>query len=495
MQAAADPAAPRYTPPVTSIDAPTLIFIAVALLAGALLGWWLAARTGRERLAAELRVAAAEAESALSVQTERARNLEQQRADSRTALVNAERQAAEQNTLIREQASRITGLETELAATVRLQAENEVRLQARLAEAEARNTDIFKSVAAEILDEKTAKFTETNQTRLTEILDPFRERLKELQKRIEDNQLAEATERRSLKEELKRLMDLNQQVSLEAHNLTTALKGQAKTQGNWGEMILETVLGAAGLARGREYVVQDSRRNEDGDRQQPDVVINLPDNRHLVVDSKVSLVAFERYANAPDDEARETALAEHVQSVRSHVKLLSDKDYPALYGLGSLDFVLLFVPIEPAFFAAVQGDPGLYQYAWKKNIVLVSPTTLMATARVVENVWRLERQNRNALLIAQEAGKMYDKFVGFCDELQKVEKGLQGAGKALDDAVRKLHTGKGNLVGRALKLQHLGATANKALPPALTNQIDPLDDDPDTAPSPPDPDADPALRH
>lgn len=481
---------------MTPIDPPTLIVIAVALLAGALLGWWLAARTGRERLAAELRVAAAEAESGQAVAAERVRGLEQQLSESRSALESAQRLAAEQNTRVVEQASRITGLETELAATVRLQAENETRLQARLAEAEARYTDVFKSLAAQILDEKTTKFTETNQTKLTEILDPFRERLKELQKRIEDNQLTEATERRSLKDELKRLMDLNQQVSLEAHNLTTALKGQAKTQGNWGEMILENVLASAGLTRGREYDVQDSRRNEDGDRQQPDVVINLPpENRHLVVDSKVSLVAFERYANAPDEESREQALAEHVQSVRSHVKMLGDKDYPALYGLDSLDFVLLFVPIEPAFLAAVQGDPGLYQYAWKKDIILVSPTTLMATARVVENVWRLERQNRNALLIAQEAGRMYDKFVGFCDELQKVDKSLQGAGKALDDAVRKLHTGKGNLVGRALKLQQLGATANKALPPALTNQIDPLDDDPDTAPSPPDPDADPALRH
>lgn len=484
---------------MVAVDTFTLVYLAVALLAGALLGWWSAARAGRERLEAALRLAAAEADSARSVQQERLRGLEQQLTASRTALAEAEHRAGEQNARILAQATGITRLEGELAAATRQQAENESRLTALVTETEARFTDAFRALAGQILEEKTARFTETNQTKLTEILDPFRERLKELQKRIEDNQLSEATERRSLKDELKRLMDLNQQVSVEARNLTTALKGEAKTQGNWGEMILETVLGAAGLTRGREYDVQDSRRNEDGDRQQPDVVINLPDNRHLVVDSKVSLVAFERYANAPDDEARETALEEHVQSVRSHVKALGDKDYPALYGLQSLDFVLLFVPVEPAFFAALQGDPGLYQYAWRKNIVLVSPTTLMATARVVENVWRLERQNRNALLIAQEAGRMYDKFVGFCDELQKVEKGLQNAGKALDEAVGKLHTGKGNLVGRALKLRELGAKASKSLPAALVHQAEPPDDDPDTALPPPDAaaeaDADPTFRH
>jgi len=198
---------------------------------------------------------------------------------------------------------------------------------------------------------------------LNELLNPFRERLKDFQKKIEDNHLSETTERRSLKDELKRLMDLNQQVSQDTKNLTTALKGEAKTQGTWGEIILERVLEMSGLTRGREYEVQDSRLAEDGNRQQPDVLIRLPPNRNLIVDPKVSLVAFERYASAETDETRATALEQHLLSVRSHIKGLSEKNYPALYGLESLDFVLMFVPIEPAFMAAVQSDPGLYEAA------------------------------------------------------------------------------------------------------------------------------------
>jgi DNA recombination protein RmuC len=262
-------------------------------------------------------------------------------------------------------------------------------------------------------------------------------------------------------------MELNQQVSQDARNLTTALKGEAKTQGTWGEIILERVLQSAGLTRDREYFVQESRVAPDGSRQQPDVRICLPANRNLILDSKVSLVAYERYASAGTDEERAVALQQHLASVRTHIKGLSEKNYPALYGLDSLDFVLLFVPVEPAFMLAVQADPSLYETAFSRNVVLVSPTTLMATARVVESVWRLDRQNRNVLKIAEQAGSMHDEFVLFVQELEKVTKQFESAGVALNRAVTKLHTGRGNLVRRTDELRRLGAKARKKLPPHL----------------------------
>lgn len=353
------------------------------------------------------------------------------------------------------------------SAALQNQVENETRLKAFVADTGTHFTASFKNLANEILEEKTLKFTATNQTALNELLNPFRDRLKEFQQKIESTHLSETGERRSLKEELRRLMDLNQQVSQEAKNLTNALKGESKTQGNWGELILERVLEMSGLTKGREYVVQDHRVTEDGDRQQPDVLIRLPPNRNLIVDSKVSLVAFERYANGVTAEDRALALEAHLTSLRNHIKGLSAKDYPALYGLESLDFVLMFVAIEPAFLAAVSADPSLYEAAWRKNVVLVSPTTLMATARVVESVWRLERQNQNVAQIAKEAGQMHDSFVLFIGELEKTSKQLQGAGQTLDDAVKRLHTGKGNLVRRADNLRQLGAKTSKELPKNL----------------------------
>jgi DNA recombination protein RmuC len=373
-----------------------------------------------------------------------------------------------------------------------------------VADTEKRFTDTFKSLASQILDEKTAKFTATNESKLNELLNPFRERLKDFQKKIEDTHLSETTERRSLKDELKRLMELNQQVSQDTKNLTTALKGEAKTQGAWGEMILERVLQLSGLVRDREYFVQESLVAADGSRQQPDVRICLPADRNLIVDSKVSLVAYERYASADSDEARAAAVQQHLASLRTHIKGLSEKNYPALYGLESLDFVLMFVPVEPAFMLAVQADPSLYEAAFSRNVVVVSPTTLMATARVVESVWRLDRQNRNVLKIADQAGSMHDEFVLFVQELVKAKKLFDSAGEALDNAVKKLHTGRGNLVRRTDELRKLGAKAKKKLPPHLLEDAGESslsgaeDAEPDTGTEPdaePDPAPDQPLRH
>jgi DNA recombination protein RmuC len=466
------------------------------LALGALLGAWLAGRAGRARLAELRRVAEAEAESARAVPAERARLLEAQlerERDAARSLAGELRALAETGNA---RAVRIQELETQLAAAARGQAENEARLTALVADTEKRFTDAFRSLAGQILEEKTARFTETNRTRMEELLAPFRERLKDFQKKIEDTHLTETAERRSLKDELKRLMDLNQQVSQDAKNLTSALKGDAKTQGNWGEMILERVLEMSGLTRDREYQVQPSLVAEDGSRQQPDVVIRLPENRCLVVDSKVSLVAFERYASATDDETRAAALRDHLLSLQAHIRSLSAKNYPALYQLESLDFVLMFVPVEPAFLVAVQADPSLYETAWRSNIVLVSPTTLMATARVVDSVWRLERQNRNVLKIAKQAGDMHDQFVAFLADLEKAARQVRDAGSSLDSAIKRLHTGRGNLVKRADDIRRLGAKASKSLPEHLLEQAGTEPDEAGEPPAPPIPgETDPDLRH
>ncbi|MFZ1625363.1 MAG: DNA recombination protein RmuC [Gammaproteobacteria bacterium] len=461
------------------MDATTLdtLLPVLAFVAGALLAAWFVSRSTKRQLAEAQALAAAQAETARAGPEEKIRGLETQLAELRRQHEQTLEAFRELSQADGEKAVQVGELQTRLTEAARAQAENEARLKALVDDTEKRFTAAFEALAGKILDEKTTKFTETNHSKLNELLEPFRERLKDFQKKIEDTHLTEVTERRSLKDELKRLMDLNQQVSQDTKNLTTALKGEAKTQGTWGEFILERVLELSGLAKGREYEVQDSRQNEAGDRQQPDVVIRLPEERRIVVDSKVSLVGFERYASAENDDDRAAALRDHLLSMRTHIKTLSEKNYPALYGFESLDFTLLFIPVEPAFLVAVQADPDLYAMAWKKNIVLVSPTTLLATLRVVESVWRIERQNSNVMRIAEQAGRMHDAFVAFIGDLEKVSRNMQTAGKSLDDAIRKLHTGRGNLVKRALDIKGLGAKASKTLPAELVERADDADEE------------------
>jgi DNA recombination protein RmuC len=466
---------------ITALD---IVLLLSGLLLGGLAGAWFAGRSARRRLEEMQTLAAAQADAARAGLEERIRGLDAQLAGLRSQYEQALEAARELGQADGAKAVRIGELQTQLGAAARQQAENEARLKALVEETEQRFTAAFEALAGRILEEKTIRFTETNHNRLKELLEPFRERLKDFQAKVEATHLTDVTERRSLKDELKRLMDLNQQVSQDAKNLTTALKGESKTQGTWGEFILERALEDSGLVKGREYEVQDSRQNEAGDRQQPDVVIRLPEERCIVVDSKVSLLAFERYASAGNDADRNEALRDHLASVRTHIRTLSEKNYPALYGFGSLDFTLLFIPVEPAFLLAVQADPDLYGTAWKKNIVLVSPTTLLATLRVVESVWRIERQNRNVMRIAEQAGRMHDAFVAFVGELEKVSRNMQTAGRSLDEAIRKLHTGRGNLVKRALDIKSLGAKAGKELPAHLVGLTE------DTGDELPDPDPD-----
>jgi DNA recombination protein RmuC len=321
----------------------------------------------------------------------------------------------------------------------------------------------FAELAGKIFDEREQRFAETSQERLGQLLDPLKERIHAFEKRVEESYQNEARERFSLAKELERLQQLNQRLGDEATNLTRALQGQ-KTQGNWGELILERVLEHAGLEKGREYHTQVSLKSATGERFQPDVLIQLPGDKQVVVDAKVSLTAYQAFISAEDDSSRALALKQHVLSLRNHLKGLSLKDYQRLEGLQSLDFVLLFVPIEAAFAAALQGDPELFQEAYGKHIVIVSPTTLLATLRVIDSLWRQERQSQNAREIAERAGALYDKFAAFIQDLDEIGSRLQQLDKAYLGARNKLTDGRGNLVGRAEQLKLLGARASKRLP-------------------------------
>ncbi len=324
----------------------------------------------------------------------------------------------------------------------------------------------FAELAGKIFDEREQRFAETSQQRLGQLLDPLKERIQSFEKRVEESYQQEARERFSLSKELERLQLLNQRLSDEATNLTRALKGQ-KTQGNWGELVLERVLEHAGLEKGREYQTQVSLKGVEGDRFQPDVLIQLPGDRQVVVDAKVSLTAYQQFIAADDEALRQQALKQHVLSLRNHLKGLSVKDYQRLEGLHSLDFVLLFVPIEAAFAAALQADAGLFQEAFEQNIVIVSPTTLLATLRVIDSLWRQERQSQNAREIAERAGALYDKFVAFIQDLDEVGSRLQQLDKAYAAARNKLSDGRGNIISRVENLKLLGARASKSLPTDL----------------------------
>ncbi len=324
----------------------------------------------------------------------------------------------------------------------------------------------FAELAGKIFDEREARFAQNSQERLGQLLDPLRERIQSFEKRVEESYQAEARERFSLGKELERLQQLNLRLSDEATNLTRALKGQ-KTQGNWGELILERVLEQAGLEKGREYQTQVSLRGADGERFQPDVLILLPGDKQVVVDSKVSLSAYQQYVGADDEVIGQAALKQHVLSLRNHVKGLAGKDYKRLEGLHSLDFVLLFVPIEAAFAAALQAEPNLFQEAFDRNIVIVSPTTLLATLRVIDSLWKQERQSQNAREIAERAGELYDKFVLFIQDLDEIGGRLQQLDKAYAAARNKLTQGRGNLISRSEQLKLLGARASKSLPTDL----------------------------
>ncbi len=339
-----------------------------------------------------------------------------------------------------------------------------------LNEAKEALTNQFKNLANEILEDKTKKFTEQNSQQLDTLLKPLQTKLNEFKEQVSNSYEKESRERFALKNEIERLANLNLKMSDEARSLTNALKSDSKVQGNWGELVLESILESSGLRKGEEYLVQDSHTQSDGSRLQPDVIIKLPEGRHLVIDSKVSISAYTRHTEAPSLDLAEKELAAHIQSIKQHIQGLSSKNYSGITDITSVDFVLMFIPIEPAFLSALKTEPNLYQDALSKNIVLVCPSTLMATLRTVAHLWRQDQQNKNAMEIARQCANLYDKFVSFVEDLESIGKRLDQAQSSYHDAFNKLKSGKGNLIKAAERVKELGVKPSKLISNNLLNQ-------------------------
>ena len=394
-------------------------------------------------------------------------------------VTNAEQAITEHTALV---ASLRTERDTALQNAIRLEAALDSERKQGLGRIESLNeakealTIQFKNLANDILDDKTRRFTEQNALSLDALLKPLQTKLTEFKEQVSTSYANESRERFALKNEIERLSALNVKMSDETRSLTQALKGDSKVQGNWGELVLESILESSGLRKGEEYLVQDSHTQMDGSRLQPDIVVRLPEGRHLVVDSKVSITAYARHAESVDAGTAEIELNAHIQSLRQHIQGLSSKNYSSLYGVGSVDFVLMFIPIEPAFLLALKSAPNLYQEALAKNIVLVCPSTLMATLRTVAHLWRQDHQNKNALEIARQCGALYDKFVGFIDDMEKLGQRIDQAQTSYHDAFSKLKTGKGNLIRTAERVRELGVKPSKTLPTGLLDSTAETDD-------------------
>lgn len=367
-----------------------------------------------------------------------------------------------------ESMAQVRALETRLADEIRA-AEEKLAFIGRV---RGEFSDAFKALAGEVLEDKSQRLIAENSAQIGGLLTPVREQLKTFQDAVQQAYVQEARERSLLGREIDALKVLNQQLSGEALSLTRALRGDSRVQGAWGELVLSRLLEASGLAEGREYTTQSVLRDDDGGRPRPDVMIHLPQQRDLVIDAKVSLTAYERSCSAVTEDARALALAEHIGSLRRHVDGLGKRDYTALLQGRALDFVLMFVPVESALIEAVRTDAGLYEYALARNIAIVSPSTLLATLRAVSHLWKQEQRNRNAQEIAARAGKLYDKFVGFIEDLDNARHALSRAQGELDQAYAKLTSGKGNLVRQTEQLRELGARHQKSLPTGLTADTD-----------------------
>lgn len=376
-----------------------------------------------------------------------------------TTLLNALREERDQAVL------HAIRLEAELDSE-RKQVQNRIE---SLNEAKEALTNQFKNLANEILEDKSRKFTEQNAQQLDILLKPLQTKLTEFKEQVSNSYDQESRERFALKNEIERLANLNLKMSDEARSLTNALKGDSKIQGNWGELVLESILESSGLRKGEEYLVQDSHTQADGGRLQPDVIVKLPEGRHLVIDSKVSITAYARHTEAGDDAIAKQELLAHIQSIRQHIQGLSAKNYSGIADLSTVDFVLMFIPIEPAFLSALKASPNLYQEALAKNIVLVCPSTLMATLRTVAHLWRQDQQNKNAMEISRQCANLYDKFVGFVEDLEQIGKRLDQAQSSYHDAFNKLKSGKGNLIKAAERVKELGVKPNKVIASNLLN--------------------------
>lgn len=445
-----------------------IIYLIIGILVGAAVGW-LAAKS-RFNVPVVVSQDALEADKKNAV-------LSQQLADTRASIAALEATVAQLRSDVSSSHSESAHWKANFEA-----AEN--RLKEEKSEHEKLQTllkEQFSNIANEVVLHNSKRIQEEHKSRLDDVLSPLREKIDKFESQVKITHEERIREHQSLKEQLAQLQTMNKSIGDEARNLVTALKGQTKTQGNWGEMILEKVLERSGLMKGREYSVQASMTNDEGRRLQPDVIINLPEGRSLVVDSKVSLIAYERYSSADTDELKEAFLKEHIASLRKHVRDLSGKSYQNLYAINTLDFVLLFVPIEPAFSIAVESDPELFNEAFERNIVIVTTSTLLATLRTIASIWRLEYQNKNSLEIARQAGDLYDKLSAHLDDLISVGSKMKDADKAYEAAMNKLYSGKGNLIARVENLKKLGLKTTKQVNQKLLDRTEGLDDSSDVA--------------
>ncbi len=431
------------------------VFLSAGLLAGALIGW-LYARNSAHVAVDQVRRQAEVAEQERAVVAGKLELFQQQSADHAQAVQQERQKAAQFSTALTKAESEIVFLREKLEAQ-----------KAEMQSLQQQFTKEFENLANRILEEKSQKFVEQNRSNMDVILNPLKEKIRDFEQKVEAAYKQESAERNSLKGEIKSLMELNNRINEEAGNLTRALKGDNKAQGNWGEFILEKILESSGLQKGREYDAQVTMTDEAGRRFQPDVVVRLPENKHIIVDSKVSLVAYEAMVNATNDVDRERFKRDHLTSIRTHIKGLSEKSYDQLPEMSSPDFVLLFIPIESSFGIAVQEDKDLFSFAWDKRIVIVSPSTLLATLRTIASVWKQDRQTKNALEIARIGGSLYDKFASLLDDLKDVGAKIDAAKVRQQETIKKLSEGPGNVMKRVEDLRKLGAKTTKELPADL----------------------------
>ena len=413
-----------------------LLYLAVGILIGVIIGFLLFSNKGKQDVEAEI--------------------LKSELQKTETEL-KAER---DKNTNSQSEISRLDTINLNLREKLNDQKKELEELQLKF-------TDAFKNLANEILEEKTKKFTEQNKTNLDELLNPLKEKIKDFEQKVEHTDEKNRLSNASLIEQIKGLKDLNKKISDDANNLTKALKGDVKMQGNWGEVILERILEESGLRKGIEYEAQAKGmglKSEEGSTSKPDFVIKLPENKHVIVDSKVSLVHYERMVSSETEEQRVGYLKALNTSVKTHIDGLHKKHYQDLKGLNSPDFVMMFIPIEGVFAVVMQHDNTIFQYAYNKQIVIISPSTLLATLRTIAFIWRQENQTKNALEIARQGGALLDKFNGFIDDLEKIDVNLKRTQGAYDEAVKKLSTGSGNLISRAKRIEALGAKAKRQIP-------------------------------
>ncbi|MBX9851963.1 MAG: DNA recombination protein RmuC [Cytophagaceae bacterium] len=448
-----------------------ILFLLVGLIIGAGSAWFIAkskfSNESATGISAEeyhkLDKEKERAETQLALLTSDKEKISKELTEERIKLQEANTRIAKSIEAFKFQEEKIANQQTDFAEKLNRQKEEMENLQKKF-------TLEFENIANKILDEKTKKFTETNKTNLDIILNPLNEKIKDFGEKVEKIYKSESEERITLKTEIKHLVELNKQISEEANNLASALKGDNKMQGNWGEYILEQILERSGLVKGREYDIQVTSSNEDGDTIKPDVIVNLPDNKHVIVDSKVSLVAYEAFISAANEEDKLRFQKEHVLSVKNHIKTLSEKNYHTSRDFNTPEFILLFIPIESSFSMAIQASEDLFNFAWEKRIVIVSPSTLFATLRTIASIWKQEKQNQHAFEIARQSGNLYDKFVAFVEDLQKIGVSINNSQKLYDEAFNKLKDGKGNLIKRADDIKKLGAKASKSLDPKLVDE-------------------------